>query len=180
MPKKINNKVTVGRLPYFPQSSDFMCGPASLQMVMAFLGKNKSQDYILKTTGSTKDKLKKSGMNNGDLIKAARVAGFYVYVNEDSILPEIKYFIDLKLPVLVNYREPSENDGHFAVVAGYDSIGKKLFLYDPWNGKNFPISERSLLSRWHGSYQGHKKWLMVLATEPFNMGKQFLPIKKKK
>lgn len=174
-----NKKVTVGKLPYFRQKTNFMCGPASLQMMMSFLGEHKTQDEIVKKAGTSKKKLKEAGMNNGDLIKAGRLAGFYVYANEDALLAEIKYFIDLKMPVLVNYREPSENDGHFAVVAGYDWPEKKLILNDPWNGKNFIISEKSFLNRWHGSYQGHTRWLMVLSNKPFSLGKQFMPLTKK-
>lgn len=175
MSKKENKISRVKSLPYARQKTGYMCGPASLQMVMKFFGTNKSQKDILKSTGLSERKLKDAGMNNGALIKAGQKAGFYVYVNENSSLAEIKYFIDLGLPPIVNYREPSQNDGHFAVVAGFSLADRALILHDPWNGKNFSIAERSFVVRWKGKYQGHNKWLMVLNKQPFELGKQFFP-----
>lgn len=162
-------------IPYRQQVNEYMCGPATLQMVLAFFGKQSSQRKLRKLMKASPAELKNRGTANHKMVKAAQKAGFYVYVNEDSLIEELKYFIGLGYPVIVNYIEQSEDEGHFSVVTGFSSLTKNIILNDPWNGSNLKISEPQFLRRWHGRYDGNHRWLMVVSKKPFKIGKQFYP-----
>lgn len=168
------------KVPYYRQKRDYFCGAASLQMLMSFFGKFKSQKELAKMTGLTLTEIKKNGINNEKMIEAARNSKFFVYVNSKSNLEEIKYYINLKLPVLVNYIEPSDDQGHFAVISGYNRFTKSLTLNDPWNGKNFKLDETVFLARWHSGFEKHGHWLMIISKKSFDLGRQYEPLKIKK
>lgn len=163
----IRNKI---KTPFYRQNDDFTCGPAVMKMVFSFLGKTKKINSLAETLHTTK-----IGTCHLSLIEEARREGFFCYVNNNSTIHEVRHFINLGLPVVVNYNEPSTNDGHYAVVVGYDR--NKIIMNDPWNGKNFKISENEFILRWHDRFNGHasKKWIMVVSKKDFNLGKQYLP-----
>lgn len=163
----IRNKL---KIPFYRQSNEFTCGPASLQMIFSFLGKFKKQDNLTRVLHTTK-----TGTCHSSLIEEARGEDFFCYVNNNSTIHEIRHFINLGLPVVVNYNEPSTNDGHYAVVVGYDR--NKIILNDPWNGKNFKMHENEFILRWHDCLNKHtcKKWIMVVSKKDFHLGKQYFP-----
>lgn len=159
-------------IPFYRQDTGYTCGPTALQMAFSFLGKFKSEKNIAREAGTQS----KTGTSHHGMIEAALREKFYCYVNEGSTLDELKYFIKLGHPVIVNYIEPSSDEGHYAVVTGYNN--KHITLNDPWNGKDFNISEQSFLARWHDMHEGRHpctSWIMVLGTEPFSLGKQYAP-----
>jgi len=53
-----------------------------------------------------------------------------------------------KTPVIINYKEPSEDCGHFAIVTGIR--GSRVILHDPWNGKDFAVDTAYLRRKWLG------------------------------
>jgi ABC-type bacteriocin/lantibiotic exporter with double-glycine peptidase domain len=162
-------------VPYRSQINGYMCGPATLQMVLAFFGREESQRKLRKLMMASPAELKSRGTANHKMVKAMQKAGFYVYVNDDSIFAELKYFLSLKYPVIVNYIEPSENEGHFAVVVGWNQFKKEVVMNDPWNGRNFTLSETQFTRRWKSKYDGHHRWLMVADKKAFPLGRQFYP-----
>ncbi|MBM3246962.1 hypothetical protein FJZ17_00250 [Candidatus Pacearchaeota archaeon] len=168
------SKMIIKRVPYFKQKKEYTCGPASLKMVFKFLGKKYSENKLTKEARTSK----KTGTSHGDLIKVVSKHGFFSYVQENSTLEQLKYFIDKKFPIIINYIEPCSNEGHYAVVVGYNKRG--FSLNDPWNGKNFFISNSVLLRRWKDKEEkfDSNRWLLVLSKSKFRVGKQYLPIKK--
>ncbi len=159
------------RVPYFSQKKGYTCGPASLEMVLKFFGVSVVQDRLEKV-----EKTKKDGTSHGGLIDAARKYGFYCFVDKNSSISMIKHFVGVGLPVIVNYIEPSDDEGHYSVVVGYNE--KKVIMNDPWNGKNFEMSWSDFESRWHGQKPKSPKWLMVLSKKEFDLGRQYSPTKK--
>ncbi len=117
------------------------------------------------------------GTTHQAMIRAAQQAGFYVYVNEMATLEELIFLLSWRCPVIVNYTEPSANEGHFAVVTGVTK--KNVILHDPWNGKRFTLSRRSFLARWHDQLPKtySKNWLMAISRKDFQVGKQYPPKK---
>ncbi|MDP2704742.1 MAG: cysteine peptidase family C39 domain-containing protein, partial [bacterium] len=133
------------KVPYHKQSETFTCAPASLKMVFEYFGRHISEQELadeLKTD-------KKNGTRNNKIIKTAVEHGFFCYANNDSEIGEIESFLKKGLPVIVNYIEPSNDEGHYAVVVGLSD--DYLFLNDPWNGKKFEISREEFLKRWKDS-----------------------------
>ncbi|VVB80060.1 Peptidase C39 family protein [uncultured archaeon] len=160
------------KIPFFKQRTGFYCGPASLEMVLAFFKKYKTQKELAKEARTKKD-----GTTHEEMIKVARREGFYCYVHNNSTIEEIKHFIKQGLPVIINYKEPSSEEGHYAVISGYKK--SRLILNDPWNGNNFKIKEKEFLRRWHDYHKKHeyKNWILVLSRKNLNLGKLFLPTK---
>lgn len=151
-------------VPYFRQKKNHTCGPASMKMVFRFFGLHAKEAELAKTM-----KTKKEGTEHWPLINIARKKGFYCYVHEKASLNQLKHFIDLGLPVIVNYVEPRDNEGHYAVVIGYGVRG--IVLHDPWNGKEFKIEFKEFVRRW----SERKRWMFVLSKREFNIGKQYRP-----
>jgi len=158
-------------IPYHSQKTDYNCGPASLQMVFGYFKSFHSQSELAKLVRTTPE----VGTGHQHMIEAAIKNGFHCYVNEDSTIHEIKHYLNTKLPVIVNYTEPSWDEGHYAVVSGYTPFS--LVLNDPWNGKNFKMSFKRFLSRWHDHWE-HKTyhhWIMVISKKDFDLGKVYHP-----
>ena len=146
-------------------------------MVLGFFGRKTTQEHLVRIAGISKQTAKKVGTPNNKLITATRKSGFYCYVNEASTVEEIRYYLKLGRPVIVNYLEPAFDIGHFAVVIGFNHLTKKLIMCDPDPDakKIVKMPEREFVKRWHGGFQKHTRWMMVISKKPFQLGKQFYP-----
>ncbi len=158
------------KLPYFHQRTDHTCGPACLKMIFAFFGLKLSEKKIVELT-----KTNFAGTNHAPIIKTARKEGFYCYVHDNSTINQIKHFIELDLPIIINYIEPSDNEGHYAIIVGYKK--NSLVFDDPWNGRNFILPNKKFEKRWRDSKNKYKKWILVLSKNKFSIGKQYNPLK---
>ncbi len=158
------------KIKYYPQDNSYTCGPICLKMVFEYFDKKISKEIISKLTKNTK-----SGTSHNNMIKVSRKQGFYCYVHNDSSLNQLEHFIDLNLPVIVNFTEPDGNEGHYAVVIGHNN--RNIIMHDPWNGKNFKLNEKDFEKRWYDYHKHHKytRWLLVLSKDKFNLGKQYGP-----
>ena len=162
-------------VPFFWQDTKYTCGPASLQMVLSFLGDFKSEFSLAKAVHVSKE----SGTKHSSMIEVACREGFFCYVNSQSTVNEIKHFLALGFPVILDYTEPSSDEGHYAVVVAIARGGflmkEKVYLNDPWHGANYSLALDELLPRWHDPLTKSHGWMMVLSKEDFNIGKQYLP-----
>lgn len=163
-------KKKVLKVPFYWQKKENTCGPASLKIVFSFFGKYHDEEELEKISGTIE-----RGTSHFGLINAVRNLGLYCLVNDNASLHSIKHFIDLGLPVIVNYTEPDSNEGHYAVVIGYDL--KNLILNDPWNGKSFKIKYADFVKRWYDYHKDYlsKNWMMVIAKTNFKAEKRFKP-----
>lgn len=100
-----------------------LCGPASLKMVFDYYGVPVSEAEIAKIAGASKEK----GVSKAGLIKAAKHFGFRVFSKEKSSLSDLKYFIKIKIPVIVDWF--FEDGGHYSVVVDIDK--KNIVFRDP-------------------------------------------------
>ena len=146
-------------IPYFQQEKDYWCGPASLQMAFAFFGKSASQTELVAAAGTTEEK----GTDNDKLVKVAQAAGFRVSTKELAALEDIQSYLTQNIPVIVNFIEPTDEEGHYAVVV--DINDKDIILNDPWNGPNFSIPKADFVNRWHSTNNQHIRWLMAVSRE---------------
>lgn len=164
------------KIPFYKQDTEYTCGPASLQMVLSFLGDFKSEFELARRAKTSKE----TGTSHGGMIETAKREGFFVYVNSDSSAEEIKYFLGLGHPVIVDFLEPSSNIGHYGVATAIKKGGlffrETICLNDPWNGGDFKILLNEFEKRWRDPLTKSKCWLMVVSKEDFNLGKQYLPL----
>ncbi|OHA40633.1 MAG: hypothetical protein A3G59_02125 [Candidatus Taylorbacteria bacterium RIFCSPLOWO2_12_FULL_47_20] len=157
------------QVPYYKQVDKNACGPAALQMVFEYFSKHVGQRTLKKQIKTTAEE----GTERNNLTKTATENGFYCYVNNESNLAEVEKFVLYGLPVIVSYIEPSNDEGHYAVVTAFTS--KQLLFNDPWNGEYFSVDKDEFVARWHGEFDKSKHWMMVISTESFQLGRQYAP-----
>ena len=157
------------KIPFYKQHTCYTCGPTSLHMVLSFLGDHKGELPLEKEAHTNHE----VGTRHRGMIDTACKEGFYCYVNSNSSLNEIKHFIHIGLPVIVDVTEIQSNTGHYAVITGFD--GKSFLMNDPWNGKNYKLSERKFLEYWQDSLTHSHKLIMAMSKKNFELGKQYLP-----
>jgi len=150
-------------LPYYKQTEEFTCGPVCLQMLFEFFDKKLDSKKISSLVAATA----LYGTSHLALIRVVKNFGFYSYAHTNSSLKDIKYFIDLGLPVLVNYLESSNNEGHYALVVGYTLTS--LVMNDPWNGEHFKINFKEFDKRWFNSTRRSRKSLLVISDKKIKL-----------
>jgi predicted double-glycine peptidase len=159
------------KIPFFKQDVNYSCGPAVIQMVLKFYGKFFSEEELMKRLKTNKN----IGTRHEDMIDVTTKEGFYVYSNNGSSFQEIDLFLKEKKPIVVNFIEPNDNEGHYSVVVGLND--EDIILNDPWNGPNFKMKKTDFEKRWFSEDGRNNKWIMVVSDKDFALGKQYLPKK---
>ncbi len=137
-----------------------MCGPASLEIVLRYYGKNKDQNELKKLLGSNI----LMGTSNNKMIEISRNLGFESQLKTNSSVKEIKELISQKIPPIIGWITP-EGASHYSVVQGIDE--KNIFIVDPELNKirKFRINDFS------------KRWLDVNWEKLSLLKKVFVSIK---
>lgn len=145
-------------VPFFRQKTDYTCGPACLRMLFAMHGKTVGEDAIARDT-STRER---TGTARTAMLRAARKHGFVCRMSSNATWKDIIANLEKGMPVLINYREPSEEEGHYALVVG--TSGKNVLLHDPWNGQEFSLDAKELKRRWlgHRTKNIEQGWMMTI------------------
>ncbi|MGB5424858.1 MAG: succinylglutamate desuccinylase/aspartoacylase family protein [Desulfobacterales bacterium] len=100
------------------------CGPASLKMVLGFLGKKITEKKLVEISGCTKSR----GIGAEGLVRAAQELGFRAKIKDFSDLKDIDEWVNRKkIPVIVDWF--AFEGGHYSVVSGIDK--ENIYLEDP-------------------------------------------------
>lgn len=158
-------------VPYFKQDTIYTCGPAALQMVLAYYGMRQSEQTLaeqLKTSDS-------KGTSIQHMLDVARRSDFYVYMNNEASLGEITYLLTaFRAPSIIRYLETDQDEDHYAVVVGVSD--RDVILNDPWHGPKTRLSRLEFEKRWSCDELGTcSRWLMTVTPEPLPMGRQYSP-----
>lgn len=143
------------KVPYFKQDKGNTCGPASLQMVLAYKGKRTSEDKLVRLMDTNEN-----GSTHRSLVESVRKHGFRCREKSESSVEDLRTAIDEDNPPIVNFIEPSHDDGHYAVVVGFR--GDEIILNDPWNGEEFKMPVKEFENRWHNSDGRSKRWFLIV------------------
>lgn len=127
-------------------------------MVSKFFGAKISQPLIVRLSKKWTTTMK--GIPTGAMEKIADELGLSHTEKKNASFRDISFFLEKDIPVIVNYIEPSHEDGHYAVVVGLDR--KNIILNDPWNGKGFALPRKFFMKRWHGKYEKTKRWMLAI------------------
>lgn len=127
-----------------------MCGPASLKMVLAYYGVEKTESELAQLCNTDPD----LGTTDEGIKKAAEQLGFTAEIHNNSSFDDIQMWLDKNVPMIVNwftrgrtdYDESEVPDGHLSVVVGLDD--ENIYLQDPEIGKLRTLDRDDFMRAW--------------------------------
>jgi predicted double-glycine peptidase len=155
------------------QTTDYTCGPAALQAVLRYFGKDVAELELARLAG-TNDAV---GTFPEGLAAAARAVGFAAEVRENLTLDEVEAFTAGGQPMIAlaqvwRSRSDAEarpladnwDNGHYIVVLGVDR--DNVYFQDPWVLMSKGFTPRSTFeSHWQqimgGAASGNRKLMRV-------------------
>ena len=145
------------RLPLIPQSKDYTCGAAALQSVLLYYGEEFREDQLLEVLQSTVEE----GTDYRRMVQFVMERGYRVAVLSEMSVQGLQEMIDRRIPVIVGLQawpeqpvnwETSFDEGHYAVVVGYDK--GNIYFMDPSTPGHYTfISTDEFLRRWHDKHR---------------------------
>ena len=141
------------KLEIIKQKYFWDCGPACLAMIFCYYKKCLNYPEILKMTKVM------HGTDNIEMKKIAEKIGFRTFMKENSSFKDIKKFTKKKIPVIVNYIEPTMNWGHYSVVVG---INSKMKLANPDTSKEEEWEFKEFEKRWISGSGKYKRWMLAV------------------
>lgn len=137
--------VMLRNVPFYSQRPNgYWCGPVVAKML------------IERLTGSrmTKRALAQRCMTRADrgtpvpnLRTALRDAGIPTRTKVNATLSDVaRVMRSTGQPVVLVYREPEDNDEHYALCVGLTR--RHIILNDPWHGRRFKMKRREFIRRW--------------------------------
>lgn len=146
----INMKKMLPLRPFQESLNVGMCGPASLKIVLAYYGLEKTEKELALLCETKAD----MGTDDQGLKKAAERLGFTVEIKNQSTFGDIERWINQGIPVIVNWfttgRKDSPDsavaDGHYSVVAGMDN--DFIYLQDPEIGTIRKLAKGDFMKVW--------------------------------
>ena len=127
-----------------------MCGPASLKIVLAYYGTEKSEKELAKLCETKQD----LGTDDQAIKKAAESLGFKVKIKNKASFRDVESWLNKNVPVIVNwftrgrtdYTDEDVSDGHYSVVSGLDN--EHIYLQDPETGRMRKIEKEDFMTVW--------------------------------
>lgn len=149
-------------VPYRHQENNYFCGPTCLKMVFERFGVKKTEKDLAKLAGTNE----RSGTSHYGMIEACKKTGFSCFVHENSSLKNVNSFLRMGLPVIVDWTDSSEKEGHYTVVT--EISDDSMVFCDPWYGPKHTVDKKTFEKFWHDGLTKGKKWMMV--TLPKSVG----------
>lgn len=143
--------------------SNYTCGPATLVMLLSFVGVRVSQRRLIRSMRA-KNKIKAYGVDINDMAKATKVAGkgkLAFWRKKGARVSDIASAITkFKYPVGVEwqgdfYENEDEDKGHYAVVTSIDRDSGYLRMSDPYFNTFFDYRD---IDRKYRLSEFVKKW----------------------
>lgn len=131
------------RLPFFRQETDFYCGPAIIQTLVAARGKKISQRQAARAMKTNK----KVGTHPKALVDFLKKEGFTMRVGQNRTSRDLKNAIKKDLVPVVLFIEPEAEWDHYAIVRKIEKGVVSLLDPDARTGKTNMLEEE-FLRRW--------------------------------
>ena len=117
------------------------CGPASLKIVLGYLGIKISEKKLVLISGCKPS----CGIGAEGLVDAAQKLGFHGQVKDFSDLEDIREWVNRKkIPVIVDWF--AFEGGHYSVVSGIDT--ENIYLEDPSLGHRRALKLSTFMRLW--------------------------------
>lgn len=151
------------QVPDVRQSTNYTCGAAALQSVLAYWGIEYREDRLVEKLGSTPD----AGTPPQAIMKLSRELGLKAQLKEQLSLADLESYVKSGVPVIVACQAWRDEDsaewskewqcGHYMVVIGIDP--EKVYFEDPsLLGSRGYIGREEFLKRWHDVDGGGRRY----------------------
>lgn len=134
----------VQKIPFFAQQTEYTCGAASMRMLLAMAGIRRTEKELARDAKATKA----AGIDAPRLATTLRRHGLPVVLTRRLRTTGLKDLLKKKVPVIVNYRMPGENIGHYGVAYGLSANG--VIIADPTLGPRLTFSWKEFKGCWYG------------------------------
>ncbi len=145
-------------IPDVRQSTNYSCGAAALQAVLAHWGISEREDRLMTRLHTTPEK----GTSPDNIVRGAREFGLQAELREGLGLADLEAGLAAGFTVIVDLQARREavgrpwtelwDDGHYMVLLGMDD--RNLYFEDPsLLGSRGYIARQEFLDRWH-DYEG--------------------------
>jgi hypothetical protein len=145
-------------VPDVRQSTDYTCGAAALQAVLAYWGTDEREDRLTTRLRSTPE----AGTHPLDIVRVAREFGLTADLREGLELADLEAALASRTTAIVDlqaWRDRADlpwaetwDDGHYMVLLGLDR--DNLYFEDPsLLGSRGTIPRSEFIERWH-DYEG--------------------------
>ena len=146
------------KLKFARQRTNYYCGPAIIQMILAAFGVRITQLQAAKLAKTDKLKGRATGSETGTSIKnmlaVLRSYNLLVRASNHRSISDIKKALHRDAIVIVCYRERHYGWGHYSIVLGFR--GQTIHLLDPDEGPaGIYMSVSEFQSRWHDHIHTH-------------------------
>jgi ABC-type bacteriocin/lantibiotic exporter with double-glycine peptidase domain len=153
-------------IPHRKQETDFYCGPAIVQMILAAQGIELSQKDIARVLGTTEA----AGTNIAAIERFLASHGFVALRKNDVNVRDIDSAIAAGKKVVVGYVEPSEDVPHYGIVAAVTA--QDIIIIDPWHGADHALARDVFEERWRDdSADAYGNRMMLAVSFPHNPDK---------
>lgn len=151
------------RCPYYKQSTSFSCWPVSVKMLLDFWENEPefTEARLIKDLHA----IPKVGTDNHIIIDYLLKYSYKVYYSTKGSVETIQKFLDLWLPMLVNYKNLLSWNGHFAVIIWYDD--KVFYLNDPVYWESYRVVKKTFMENWTNGSWDLISWFLVPIKEPY-------------
>ena len=127
-----------------------MCGPASLKIVLAYYGIERTENGLAQLCAVDSQ----LGVSDKDIKRVAEQCGLSVIVQNDATFDDLSSWLERGVPPIVNwftrgrydYPEDDVADGHYSVVTGLDDL--HIYLQDPEIGRIRKITRDDFMRVW--------------------------------
>lgn len=145
------------RVPLMRQATDYTCGIAALQAVLAYYGEDVREDVLSKTLHASH----KNGTRYKNIADYAEAHGLSVRIQKNMTLEDLRSAIAAGNPVICLIQAWADkhphkaidyandwNDGHYVVAVGFDK--EKIVFMDPSTAGHYAyIPLQEFEKRWH-------------------------------
>ncbi|MFA6909441.1 MAG: cysteine peptidase family C39 domain-containing protein [Patescibacteria group bacterium] len=145
-------------IPYYKQKNAYFCGPAVMQMILAYYGIRTTQTALARRMRTNT----RRGTTYRMMIATARRYGLRLTTNRRGTLRQLKRESSL-YPTCVEYAERDNNEAHYAIIKVVQK--DRIILYDPYFGKDYILPRSEFLARWRDAWgtQGIRfRWMMSI------------------
>jgi len=144
-------------VPYAKQSTLYSCGPTSLKMLLAYFGIHAGEDELIHCLQTDEQ----NGTDHAPIVAELEGRGLHCTHTANASFDDILNALEARLPVLVNYINPHNKYGHFAVVIG--ATHDHIVLNDPKNGEGFSLKRDEFEELWVDGQGENPRWMLVAA-----------------